>query len=152
MKRVFLIFISSLFIVSLLSFPAFGEEAADPVSPPSVSSPSFDFPSDITVHVSSVDSLPDDAVLESVSIMPLSIDPGSTPQAPSGSLKAVLNQFLGTYSPTIVEYRYSTSSSGSYSYVREIFPDYPFICGCALLAVWSWCLFRLLGGIISRWT
>lgn len=96
------------------------------------------------------DELPDDAVLVDVEIMPLSIDDGTSPLAPAGSLKAIMGNLIGQYSPIVVQYRYQTSSSGTYSYVREIQPDYAYVCCMALFGLMVFCLFRLGGAILCR--
>lgn len=70
-----------------------------------------------------------------------------TPQNTSG-LKSALISILGNYDPVIVEYQYQ-SSNGYYSYLREIQPDYVWLCSCALLIIVIYCLFKFLGGIFS---
>lgn len=80
----------------------------------------------------------------------MSLDDGSTPLAPAGSLKAIMGNLIGQYSPIVVQYRYQTSSSGQYSYVREIQPDYAYVCCMALFGLMVFCLFRLGGAILCR--
>lgn len=69
-----------------------------------------------------------------------------TPSSTSG-LKAALLGILGNYDPVIVEYQYS-SGNGYTNYLREIQPDYVWLCSAALLALVIYCLFKLGGGLI----
>lgn len=95
-----------------------------------------------------------------VSVTPVSIDDPSvtitdislasvspvTPSSTSG-LKAALLGILGNYDPVIVEYQYS-GGNGYTNYLREIQPDYVWLCSAALLALVIYCLFKLGGGLI----
>lgn len=69
-----------------------------------------------------------------------------TPSSTSG-LKAALLGILGNYDPVIVEYQYQ-SSQGYNNYLREVQPDYVWLCSAALLALVIYCLFKLGGGLI----
>lgn len=69
-----------------------------------------------------------------------------TPSSTSG-LKAALLGILGNYDPVIVEYQYS-SGNGYTNYLREVQPDYVWLCSAALLALVIFCLFKLGGGLI----
>lgn len=69
-----------------------------------------------------------------------------TPSSTSG-LKAALLGILGNYDPVIVEYQYQ-SSQGYNNYLREVHPDYVWLCSAALLALVIYCLFKLGGGLI----
>lgn len=62
-------------------------------------------------------------------------------------LKAVLLSFLGNYDPVIVEYEY-TSGNGYTNYLREVQPDYVWLCSCGLLALIIFCLFKLGGALL----
>lgn len=72
-----------------------------------------------------------------------------TPSDATG-LKAVLLSFLGNYDPIVAEYRYMNSNSSTYSYLREVQPDYVWLCSCALLVVMIYCLFKLGGALLCR--
>lgn len=72
-----------------------------------------------------------------------------TPSSTSG-LKAALLGVIGNYDPVIVEYQYQSGSSGYYSYMREIQPDYVWLCSCAILVVVIFCLFKLGGAALSK--
>lgn len=103
---------------------------------------------------------PEPEVVRDVGPAPVSIDdPGViitdislssvapvTPSSTSG-LKAALLGILGNYDPVIVEYQYQ-SSQGYNSYLREVQPDYVWLCSAALLALVIYCLFKLGGGLI----
>lgn len=65
-------------------------------------------------------------------------------------LKAVLLNFLGSYDAVVVEYEYQDQDSGYSSFLREVQPDYVWLCSCGLLIVMIYCLFRLGGAILCR--
>ena len=103
---------------------------------------------------------PDSESDYAVSVPPVSIDDPSvtitnislssvapvTPSSTSG-LKAALLEILGNYDPVIIEYQYS-SGNGYTNYLREVQPDYVWLCSAALLALVIFCLFKLGGGLI----
>ena len=62
-------------------------------------------------------------------------------------LKSALLGVLGSYDPVIVEYQYS-DRNGYTNYLRDVQPDYVWLCSCALLALVIYCLFRLGGALI----
>ena len=72
-----------------------------------------------------------------------------SPVEPSDTtgLKSALLGVLGSYDPVIVEYQYS-DRNGYTNYLREVQPDYVWLCSCALLALVIYCLFRLGGALI----
>lgn len=103
---------------------------------------------------------PDSEVVRAATPTPVSIDdPGVTitdislssvaPVTPSSTsgLKAALLGILGNYDPVIVEYQYQ-SSQGYNNFLREVQPDYVWLCSAALLALVIYCLFKLGGGLI----
>lgn len=69
-----------------------------------------------------------------------------TPSSTSG-LKAALLGILGNYDPVVIEFQYS-GGNGYTNYLREIQPDYVWLCSAALLALVIYCLFKLGGGLI----
>lgn len=85
--------------------------------------------------------------LQLVDVQLLSVSP-VTPSDTSG-LKAALLGVLGDYDPVIVEYQYQ-SGNGYYSYLREIQPDYVWLCSAAFLLVVVFCLFKLGGAALSK--
>lgn len=68
---------------------------------------------------------------------------------PSGTLKSLLVKLIGPYNPVVVEYRYQNYNQSSYSYVREIQPDYVWFASAGLFALMVFCTFRL-GGVLLR--
>lgn len=62
-------------------------------------------------------------------------------------LKSALLGVLGNYDPVVVEYQYS-DGDGRTRFLREVQPDYVWLCSCALLALVIYCLFRLGGALI----
>lgn len=67
----------------------------------------------------------------------------------TSGLKSALLGVLGNYDPVVVEYQYS-DGDGRTRYLREIQPDYVWLCSCALLALVIYCLFRLGGALIRE--
>lgn len=87
--------------------------------------------------------IPVGASIDNISVS--SVSP-VTPSNTSG-LKAALLGVLGNYDPVIIEYQYS-GSNGYTNYLREVQPDYVWICSFALLALVIFCLFRLGGALL----
>lgn len=87
--------------------------------------------------------IPVGASIDNISVSSVSpIEPGDT-----SGLKAALLGVLGSYDPVIIEYQYS-SGNGYTNYLREVQPDYVWICSFALLALVIFCLFRLGGALL----
>lgn len=134
---------------------------------PSLADPAFEvgssgeLPSEVTpggntVYVLSQPSVDDSEVVENVGIDPvndtitdINILTSVAPVTPSDTsgLKAVLLGLLGNYDPVIVEYQYQ-SSQGYNNYLREVQPDYVWLCSFALLALMIFCIFRLGGALL----
>lgn len=101
--------------------------------------------------------------LDSIRAFPVSVDdfdagvaplyhPDNGPTTePSGTLKSILVDLIGPYNPVVVEYRYQNYNQSSYSYVREIQPDYVWWFSAGLFALLIYCTFRL-GGALLRMT
>lgn len=87
--------------------------------------------------------IPDGARIDNISIISVA------PIRPSDStgLKSALLGVLGNYDPVVIEYQYN-SGNGYASYLREVQPDYVWICSFALLALVIFCLFRLGGALL----
>lgn len=68
----------------------------------------------------------------------------------TSGLKAVLLSFIGDYDPIVAEYKYMNTNGTSYSYLRDIQPDYVWLCSCALLVLMIYCLFKLGGALLCR--
>lgn len=118
--------------------------------------PSEVTPGGNTVYVLSQPSFDDPEVVENVGIDPvndtitdINILSSVAPVTPSDTsgLKAVLLGLLGNYDPVIVEYQFQ-SSQGYNNYLREVQPDYVWLCSFALLALMIFCIFRLGGALL----
>ena len=64
----------------------------------------------------------------------------------TNGLKSVLLGILGDYEPILFEYTYGSN----YNTGREVFQDDVWICSFWMLALLVYCIFRLLGGWLSR--
>lgn len=83
-----------------------------------------------------------------ISIMPLYTPDTGTTSIPTGSLRYVLTQVIGPYSPVVVQYQYNNGSNTAY--LREIYPDYVWMISAALFALMIYCVFRLWGAILCK--
>ena len=89
--------------------------------------------------------IPVGASIDNISVTSVSpIEPSDT-----SGLKSALLGVLGSYDPVIVEYQYS-DRNGYTNYLRDVQPDYVWLCSCALLALVIYCLFRLGGALIRE--
>lgn len=68
----------------------------------------------------------------------------------ASGLKGVLLDVLGDYDAIVVEYRYQNNNSSTYSYVREIQPDFPWLCSAAIFLALLWSIFAIGGRMICR--
>lgn len=93
----------------------------------------------------SEEDIPADAEIIGVEVYSLS---PVTPEDTTG-LKSVLLQYIGDYDPVIIEYEYQNSNNYS-SYLREVQPDYVWLCSCGLLVVVLYSLIKLGGAILCR--
>ena len=132
-----------------LADPAFEVDSSGEVPPEFT-------PGGNTVYVLSQPSIDDSEVVEYVGIDPvndtitdINIFTSVAPVTPSDTsgLKAVLLGLLGNYDPVIVEYQYQ-SGQGYNNYLREVQPDYVWLCSFALLALMIFCIFRLGGALL----
>lgn len=62
----------------------------------------------------------------------------------TNGLKSILISILGDYNPIIIEYQ-----SGNYT-SREVFEDQVWLCSFWMLAIMVFCIFRMLGGWLTR--
>lgn len=139
-KRLFSLVLLPLFVVSV-----FAAESEDSVQDVPYVPYSFQ-----QVYV-----LPDDSYIVNpqemepteVEVSAYAMDP-ITPSNSNG-LKAILLDILGNYSAIQVEMRY-TNTNGTYSYVREIQPDYVWMASAFLFIVMVWCVFKLGGAILCK--
>lgn len=58
-------------------------------------------------------------------------------------LKAALLSVLGSYDAIIVEYEYQNTANDVTTHIREIQPDYVWLCSAGVLALFVFCLFKL---------
>lgn len=65
--------------------------------------------------------------------------------ADTTGLKAVLLDILGDYEPILFTYQYGTNSVG-----REVFQDDVWLCSFWMLMLLTFCVFRLIGGWLTR--
>lgn len=72
------------------------------------------------------------------------------PVTSASGLKGVLLDVLGSYDAIVVEHRYQNPNSSSYSYVREIQPDYPWIASVVVFVVVLYCCIRLGAALLCR--
>lgn len=109
-----------------------------------------------TVYILGQPAIEDSEVEESVGIDPdndritdIHILTSVAPVTPSDTsgLKAVLLGLLGHYDPVVIEYQFQ-SSQGYNNFLREVQPDYVWLCSFALLALMIFCIFRLGGALL----
>ena len=91
--------------------------------------------------------IPDEYQLVGVEILS-SVAP-VTP-ADADGLKAIILSLIGTYDPIVAEYQYQNSNNQYYSYLREIQPDYPWLCSCAIFLLLIFCIFKAGGAVLCR--
>ena len=95
------------------------------------------------VNYGDLTDIPVGASIDNISVISVApIKPSDTT-----GLKSALLGVLGDYDPVIIEYQYN-SGSGYSNYLREVQPDYVWICSFALLALVIFCLFRLGGALL----
>lgn len=70
-----------------------------------------------------------------------------TPEGTTG-LKSILLSLIGDYDAIVVEYEYA-SSNGYTNYLREVQPDYVWLCSCAIFLVVIYSVFRLGGALFG---
>lgn len=135
MKRIFSVVLVA-FVLLSCAFPAYADDNEDVVTvpvgdltDPYIVSSSEELPGDVQLY---------DVVLTSVAPVQSSDTTG---------LKAVLLGLLGDYDPIIAEYKYISGNNSYYSYLREVQPDYVWLCSFGMLALFIYCLFRL-GGVL----
>lgn len=63
----------------------------------------------------------------------------------TSGLKAVLLEILGPYEPILFEYSYGNTGTG-----REVFQDDVWLCSFWMLMLLTYCVFRLIGGWLTR--
>ena len=133
-------------LLALLIFPAFAADSG------SGSESSRDYEPYVYQNVYA---LPDGArIITDVDIYPTDVQISAQamdPITPSNSngLKAVLLDILGDYSAIQVEMRY-TNNNGTYSYQREIQPDYVWIASAVIFALLIFCTCKAGGALLCK--
>lgn len=84
----------------------------------------------------------------SIEVLALQTTP-NTPVTSASGLKGIMLNLLGAYDPPITQFRYQSNTSTNYTYVNDIHPDYPWMCSAAIFAIVLFCVFKLLGGVLS---
>lgn len=135
MKKIFSVVLVA-FVLLSCAFPAYADDNEDVITvpvgdltDPFIVSSSEELPGDVQLY---------DVVLTSVAPVQSSDTTG---------LKSVLLGLLGDYDPIIAEYKYISGNNSYYSYLREVQPDYVWLCSFGMLALFIYCLFRL-GGVL----
>lgn len=85
---------------------------------------------------------------EADEIVTYALDP-ITAQNTTG-LKSVLLGILGPYENIVTEYRYMNYNQTSYSYLREITPDYPWFGSLVVFLVLLFSVFRIGGNLLWK--
>lgn len=132
MKK-FLIILFTLLLVFTMNITAFAVEtettapSGDPVIEPNVN-----------VYVTNeIDTTEDLGEYVGTSVYALS------PVRPTDAtgLKRVMLELIGNYDAIVVEHEYQSNNNYS-NYLREIQPDYPWLCSCGLFVVVLFCILR----------
>lgn len=109
--------------------------------------------SGVLFPVASASYLPPDEFFEteddySIEVLALQTTP-NTPVTSASGLKGIMLNLLGSYDPPITQFRYQSNTSTNYTYVNDIQPDYPWMCSAAIFAIVLFCVFKLLGGVLT---
>lgn len=83
-----------------------------------------------------------------ITVQPLYTPDNGNTSIPTGSLRYVLSQVIGPYSPVVVQYQYTNGTNTQY--LREIMPDYQWMISAAIFALVLYCVFRLWGAILCK--
>lgn len=83
--------------------------------------------------------VPDDSLGEYVGTSVYALSPVGSSDA--NGLKAVMLALIGDYDAIVVEHEYE-SSNGYTNYLREVQPDYAWLCSCAIFLVVLFCILR----------
>ena len=128
-KSIFIVFIM-LFVLSTAAIAADEEEEI------------YEIPGNSTIIIESEDEPQLIGMQMLTSVAPVS-------SSDADGLKAVILSLLGDYDPTIIEYEYR-NSNGTAQYLRQIEPDYPWLCSAAIFLVVVWSVFRLGGNLWKK--
>lgn len=85
---------------------------------------------------------------EADEIVVYALDPVTS--ANTSGLKSILLDILGPYENIVTEYRYQNYNQSTYSYLREITPDYPWFGSLAVFLVLLFSVFRIGGSMLWK--
>lgn len=136
--RRFVLFFS---VLSLLILPSFAAGSGEGEYTPYVYQDVYALPRNARIITA------DDIEPTDVEISVQALDPIKSSN--SNGLKAILLNILGDYSAIQVEMRY-TNTNGTYSYVREIQPDYVWFASAGIFALLLFCTCKAGGAILCR--
>ena len=68
----------------------------------------------------------------------------------TSGLKSVLLSVLGPYESIVTEYRYQNTNQSTYSYLRQVSPDYPWFGSLAVFLVLLFSVFRIGGNLLWK--
>lgn len=63
--------------------------------------------------------------------------------------QSIILSLLGDYEPIVKDYEYRNNNNQYYSHSIEIQPDYSWIASAAIFAIVLFCIFRLIGSVLS---
>lgn len=166
MRRFFVVILSVLLAVSVSFFPAYaivlpgqfpdiavgGGEVPESSDDPQLAPMPSDDP--VPSVGPSSDYLPPDDFFTlyddySVQVIAVQTNP-NTPVTSATGLKGILINLLGSYDPTVTQFRYQSNTSTNYTYVNDISPDYPWLCAAAVFAIVLYCTFKLGGTFLCK--
>lgn len=133
---------------------AYADDENDSVTIPD----NIDTPATVVVDITQLlnqDSRSDqDETVQQVEILePQLIEVNQTRQtvqpSDANGFKAVLLTVLGDYETVVTDYTYQNNSN-YYSHSIEIEQDYAWICSAAMLGLFVYCTFRIIGGMLCR--
>lgn len=166
MKRLFAVLVLPLFILSVFavdnSYSISPDVGSGSLRPAVLGDPGYTVPThnwydsvagewyDLPAVSGPVLQLPDNALITTYQqddIQVFSTVEPVTPADASG-LKKILLELIGNYESIVTDYRYQ-NSNGTWSYLREIQPDYVWLTSAAIFAIVLWGTFRA-GMMICR--
>lgn len=154
-NKKFILLFFCLCLVSSYSF-VFADDAEDISEsiPDDISSPAS-VVVDITQLLNSRDSEPDPDFVQQVEVQDLqlvgmeqSIQKVSANDATG--FKAVLLTVLGDYETVVTDYEYRNNNNTYMSHSIAIEQDYAWICSAGMLAIITYCTFRIIGGMLCK--
>lgn len=151
-KKFFILFFCLCFMCSCCF--AYADDADDSITIPD----NIDAPATVVVDITQLlnqDSRYDqeDSVQQVEVLEPQLIEVNQTRQtvqpSDANGFKAVLLTVLGDYETVVTDYTYQNNSN-YYSHSIEIEQDYAWICSAAMLGLFVYCTFRIIGGMLCK--